>query len=70
MEKAKPPRPLLTCAPEPAVPADLRDEAVADYVADVWAAGEDCRTRLACVRAWNEGRATDACRLLIEEPTK
>jgi hypothetical protein len=47
------------------VPADLGDATVADYVADLWAAGEDCRTRLACVRAWGEGHATEACRLLM-----
>lgn len=70
MEKAKPPRPLLTCTPDPAVPADKSDAVVSDYVADLWAAGEDCRTRLACVLAWREGHATDACRLLIEDPAE
>lgn len=67
LEKVKPPRPLLTCAPDPVVPASNSDEVAGDYVADLWAAGEDCRTRLACVLAWREGRATEVCRLLIEE---
>ncbi|SBV94214.1 hypothetical protein KL86APRO_10484 [uncultured Alphaproteobacteria bacterium] len=67
VEKVKPPRPLLTCAPDPAVPATNSDAAVADYLADLWSAGEDCRTRLACVRAWREGRATETCRLPIED---
>lgn len=61
-----PPRPLTACAPEPAPPATNADAAVGDYIAALWDAGADCRTRLACVRAWGAGALDAACRQLIE----
>lgn len=44
---------LLRCAPAPAVPAvDAPDwdRRLMEYVAELWAAGDDCRTRLEQVR--------------------
>lgn len=51
------PAPLLTCADHPVKPAKPRTKAVgASYLADVIAAGEDCRGKLAEVRALEAGR--------------
>ena len=51
LEKANPPEALLTCpdSPEPPVLASQRD--VADFLVALWEAGEDCRGKLAALRA-------------------
>lgn len=59
METATPPRPLLTCAADPVVPITNDQGVLAGYLADLWAAGEDCRAKLAAVRIWSEGAATE-----------
>lgn len=42
---------LLTCQPTPAVPAAASQAVVARYIVALWEAGQDCRTKLAGVRA-------------------
>ena len=44
------PASLLSCAPEPAVPASPDDTALARLIIDLAEAGADCRARLAAVR--------------------
>lgn len=41
---------LLTCAPEPAVPASDMEDVVALWTVDVLDAGADCRSKLDQVR--------------------
>lgn len=51
------PAELLTCAPAPAVPGpDADDRAAAVFIVAVADAGEDCRGKLAEVRALEAGR--------------
>ncbi|EGO95898.1 hypothetical protein APM_1275 [Acidiphilium sp. PM] len=40
---------LLACPPAPAVPLVQRQSQVANYVAELWEAGEICRNHLAAV---------------------
>ena len=47
---AAPPDEMLTCAPSPEVPTADSQRAVAEYVVELWDAGEDCRQHLAAVR--------------------
>lgn len=47
---AAPPAEMLTCAPSPEVPTADSQRAVAEYVVELWDAGEDCRQRLGAVR--------------------
>lgn len=42
---------LLSCAPEPAVPAGSMQSDVAGYLLDALDAGDDCRAKLGAVRA-------------------
>lgn len=44
------PAPLLTCAPDPAVPDAAMQGEVALYLTELWEAGEDCRSKLDQVR--------------------
>lgn len=44
------PAPLLTCAPDPAVPDARTQGDAALYLTELWEAGEDCRRKLAQVR--------------------
>ena len=45
------PPPLLACQPAPAPPArDADDQALALWIVDLSAAGEDCRSRLRAVK--------------------
>ena len=46
---------LLSCAAEPAPPAEDTDKAVAGYIVDLIGAGADCRSKLQSVRQWNAG---------------
>lgn len=52
VERVTVPAELLTCQAAPPVP-DARDQAeVADYVVDLWAAGDDCRAKVRAIRQW------------------
>lgn len=52
---------LLKCAPEPPVPGRPRTVAEAlGWIADLRAAGQDCRSRLACIRARQDSSETCA----------
>lgn len=42
---------LLTCASPPLVPQPTSQAAVARYIVALWEAGQDCRVKLAGVRA-------------------
>ena len=44
------PSELLTCTPAPAVPETDSQAVVGQYVVDLWAAGDDCRTKLAAIK--------------------
>ena len=48
----QPPLPadLLVCAPAPTVPDTDSQATVGQYVVDLWAAGDDCRTKLAAIK--------------------
>ena len=46
MEKLAIPDALLVCAPAPVPPSAAMQSEVADYIADLWAAGDDCREKL------------------------
>ena len=56
VERVTPPKALLTCAPDPAVPATNEDDPVAGYVTDLWEAGEDCRAKVKALRDWSAGQ--------------
>jgi len=62
VERLTPPAPLLVCLPAPAPPdpATVGDVAAADYVIDLWSAGEDCRDKLGRVRAWTNATTEEA----------
>lgn len=47
-----PPVERLTCKAEPRVPNEVTDQSTAAFIADLAAAGADCRSRLAWVRDW------------------
>jgi len=49
--RLSPPPNLLTCpeSPDPPIVASQRD--VADFLVSLWEAGEDCRSKLAALRA-------------------
>jgi hypothetical protein len=52
VERVQVPPGLLSCDPEPAIPAALRSDAdLAAWIVSLAAAGEDCRARLGRVRA-------------------
>jgi hypothetical protein len=51
VERIEVPDALLTCAPSPDVPLATRQRDVAAYIAELWEAGQDCRDKLAAVRA-------------------
>lgn len=44
----------LTCKDEPRVPDSITDQTTAQFIADLAAAGADCRSRLAWVRDWTD----------------
>lgn len=47
------PASLLTCSPEPTVPAaDVDDTGLALWIVELRRAGQDCRGRLSGIRAW------------------
>lgn len=48
---------LLTCMPEPALPAaDVDDVGLALWIVELRRAGQDCRGRVEAVRGWAGGR--------------
>lgn len=48
MQRLAYPSALLTCADDPDIPAGpLSDREIMIYILDLWAAGDDCRARLA-----------------------
>ena len=51
VERIQVPGELLSCAPAPEAPQGRRDSDAALLIARLWAAGEDCRSKLAAVRA-------------------
>ena len=56
IERLTPPAPLLTCQDSPDPPdspdgAPLAQSAVAEFILRLWEAGEDCRGKLAAIRA-------------------
>lgn len=54
VERIQIPGELLSCAQDPEVPHDRRESVVALYLARLWQAGEDCRGKLAAVKALAE----------------
>jgi hypothetical protein len=42
---------LLTCSPAPAVPVATRQAQVADYIVNLWQAGQDCRAHVQAIKA-------------------
>jgi hypothetical protein len=42
---------LLACAPAPAVPAATSQAQVADYIVNLWQAGQDCRAHVQAIKA-------------------
>lgn len=57
VERLSPPDQLMTCAAAPAVPDTKEQGPVAEYLADLWDAGEDCRAKLKAVRQWVKDNA-------------
>lgn len=49
------PLPLLACLADPVPPDGAEARAVGVYILDLWAAGDDCRRKLAAITAWQEG---------------
>lgn len=47
----------MTCAAAPAVPDTKEQGPVAEYMTDLWDAGEDCRAKLKSVRQWVKDNA-------------
>lgn len=56
VERVPVPERFLTCANEPAPPAEDTDKAVAGFIVDLIEAGADCRSRVAAIKQWNEGK--------------
>lgn len=52
--RLKPPAELLRCAPAPDPRLVVDDRSYAGYVADLEAAGENCREKLRDVKKWAE----------------
>ena len=50
MERPSLPPTLLICQDSPDPPDALMQREVADFILQLWEAGEDCRTKLAAVR--------------------
>lgn len=48
------PEKWLTCAAQPKAPDEDTDKAVATFIVDLIAAGEDCRATVAAIKAWNK----------------
>ncbi len=44
------PAALLNCAPAPDVPETTKQSVVAQYIVDLWQAGQDCRDHLYSVK--------------------
>jgi hypothetical protein len=42
---------LLACAPAPAVPTATTQSQVADYIVNLWQAGQDCRAHVQAIKA-------------------
>lgn len=55
-EGSKVPEPLLTCIASPIIPEMKAQSDVADYILDLWNAGEDCRQKLAQVKKLQEAQ--------------
>ena len=56
VERVPVPERFLTCAAEPAPPAEDTDKAVAGFIVDLIESGADCRSKVAAVKQWNEGK--------------
>jgi hypothetical protein len=41
---------LLACAPAPAVPTVTSQSQVADYIVNLWQAGQDCRAHVQAIK--------------------
>ena len=54
VERIPVPAKWLTCAPQPGPPADNTDRAVAGFIVDLVAAGQDCRDTVAAIRDWSK----------------
>lgn len=54
VERVPVPGKWLTCAAQPAPPAENSDKAVAAFIVSLLEAGQDCRDTVAAIRAWNE----------------
>lgn len=52
-ERIPVPAKWLTCAAQPAPPAEDTDKAVAGFIVSLIAAGQDCRDTVAAIRDWN-----------------
>ena len=52
-ERIPVPERWLTCAEQPAPPAGNTDKDVAGFIVALISAGEDCRSNVAAIRAWN-----------------
>ena len=46
--------PDLSCAPDPAVPAEGDPATVGAYILDLWAAGQSCRDAVGAYREWSQ----------------
>lgn len=53
VERVPVPARFLTCAAEPAPPAEDTDKAVAGFIVDLIEAGADCRSKLAAIKQWS-----------------
>ena len=66
-----PPAELLTCKPRPPAPAPAAPvEGIAEYLAALWARGEDCAAKVDALRDWAAGAASsDAAPTLRDAQT-
>ena len=56
VERVPVPARFLTCTAEPAPPAEDTDKAVAGFIVDLIESGADCRSKVAAIKQWNEGK--------------
>ena len=54
VERVPLPERFLTCAAEPAPPAEDTDKAVAGFIVDLIEAGADCRSKVQAAREWSK----------------
>jgi len=53
VERVPVPDRFLTCAAEPAPPAEDTDKAVANFIVDLLESGADCRSKVAAIKQWS-----------------